>query len=79
MALTIIGLVAGGIVLALLGAFGQGAGVVLAKEGLDSIAAMPATLLRLAAGTAGLLLAAAAGSGLSRMRAALRDSGPLDC
>ena len=68
---------AGGIVLALLGAFGQGAGVVLAKEGLDSIAAMPATLLRLAAGTAGLLLAAAAGSGLSRMRAALTDSGPM--
>ena len=67
----------GGIVLALLGAFGQGAGVVLAKEGLDSIGALPATLLRLAAGTAGLLLAATAGSGLSRMRAALRDGAPM--
>jgi drug/metabolite transporter (DMT)-like permease len=66
-----------GIVLALLGAFGQGAGVVLAKEGLDSIAAMPATLLRLAAGTAGLLLAASPGSGLSRMYAALKDRAPM--
>jgi drug/metabolite transporter (DMT)-like permease len=48
--------VAAGIALALLGAFGQGAGVVVAKEGLDTIGAMPATLLRLAAGTAGLLI-----------------------
>ena len=71
------GVAIGGIVLALLGAFGQGAGVVLAKEGLDAINAMPATLLRLAAGTAGLLLAAASGTGRSRIRVAFKDTGPM--
>jgi drug/metabolite transporter (DMT)-like permease len=48
---------AAGIALAVLGAVGQGAGVVLAKQGMDVIGAMPATLIRLAAGTVGLLLA----------------------
>jgi len=67
----------GGVVFALLGAFGQGAGVVLAKEGLDTLGAMPATLLRLVAGTMGLLLAAALGGGLSKMRTAFKDSGPM--
>lgn len=63
----------GGIALALLAAFGQGAGVVLAKEGLDTLGAMPATLLRLAAGTGGLLLAAAIGGNLDKMQRAFRD------
>jgi drug/metabolite transporter (DMT)-like permease len=62
-----------GIALALLGAFGQGAGVVLAKEGLDTIATMPATLLRLAAGTAGLLLAGVFNKRDHRLRDAFAD------
>ncbi|MEX1311733.1 MAG: DMT family transporter [Candidatus Sulfomarinibacteraceae bacterium] len=48
-----------GVLLALVGAFGQGAGVVLAKQGLASIDTVPATLARIAAGTAGLLIAGA--------------------
>jgi drug/metabolite transporter (DMT)-like permease len=68
------GVAAGGIALALLGALGQGAGVVLAKEGLGVIGAVPATLLRLAAGTAGLLLAAAVTTGgLANLGRSLRD------
>jgi len=62
-----------GVVLALLAAFGQGAGVVLAKEGLDTIGALPATLLRLAVGTGGLLVAAAVKGGFGRLERALRD------
>ncbi len=62
-----------GIILALLAAFGQGAGVVLAKEGLDTIGAMPATLLRLAAGTGGLLVAAAVRGGFGRLERAAGD------
>jgi drug/metabolite transporter (DMT)-like permease len=64
---------AGGIVLALVGAFGQGAGVVLAKQGLDNIATMPATLLRLGAGTVGLFAAGAFSNGVGRLRRALVD------
>lgn len=64
---------AGGITLALLGAFGQGAGVVLAKEGLATIGAVPATLLRLAIGTAGLLVAGAVTGHNRRLAAALAD------
>ena len=63
----------GGIAFALLAAFGQGAGVVLAKEGLDTLGAMPATLLRLAAGTVGLLAAAFFSGTFGRLRAAFRD------
>jgi drug/metabolite transporter (DMT)-like permease len=63
----------GGIVFALLAAFGQGAGVVLAKEGLDTLGAMPATLLRLTAGTVGLLAAAALRGGFDRLRNAFHD------
>jgi drug/metabolite transporter (DMT)-like permease len=62
-----------GVVLALLGAFGQGAGVVLAKEGLDTIGTVPATFLRLAAGTVGLLLAGIATGHNRRLGAALVD------
>jgi len=63
----------GGIALALLAALGQGAGVVLAKEGLDTLGATPATLLRLAAGTGGLLMAAVISRGLGKIRGAFRD------
>jgi drug/metabolite transporter (DMT)-like permease len=62
-----------GIAFALLGAFGQGAGVVLAKEGLGAIGFMPATLLRLTAGTAGLLLAGVLIKGTVRLRIAITD------
>jgi drug/metabolite transporter (DMT)-like permease len=65
--------VLGGIAFALLAAFGQGAGIVLAKEGLDTLGAMPATLLRLAAGTVGLLAAAFLSGTHGRLRAAFRD------
>lgn len=67
----------GGIVFALLAAFGQGAGVVLAKEGLETLGAMPATLLRLAAGTAGLLTAAALGGGFGRLQDAIVSGRPM--
>jgi drug/metabolite transporter (DMT)-like permease len=48
-----------GLLLGLLAAFGQGAGVVLAKQGLDLLPVLPATLVRLGAASAGLLLVAA--------------------
>ncbi len=63
----------GGIAFALFAAVGQGAGVVLAKEGLDTLGAMPATLLRLASGTAGLLAAAALRGGFDRLRNTFHD------
>lgn len=62
-----------GIALALFGALGQGAGVVLAKEGLGTIGAMPATLLRLAVGTAGMLLAGVFSNGIGRLKDAFAD------
>jgi drug/metabolite transporter (DMT)-like permease len=71
------GIVSWGVALALLAAFCQGAGVVLAKEGLGAIGSMPATLLRLAAGTAGLLAAATFVGGLGRLGRALRDTDPM--
>jgi drug/metabolite transporter (DMT)-like permease len=66
-----------GIALALLAALCQGAGVVLAKEGLDTLGAMPATLLRLAAGTAGLLVATAIGGGFGKLNNVFRDGRPM--
>lgn len=66
-----------GIAFALLAAFGQGAGVVLAKAGLDTLGAMPATLLRLAAGTAGLLAAAALRGGFGRLQDAFQLGPPM--
>ena len=68
---------AAGIVFALLAALGQGFGVVIAKAGMGTIGVMPATLLRLAAGLAGLLLAAAATGRLGKIRTALTDRGPM--
>ncbi len=67
----------GGVAMALLAALGQGAGVVLAKEGLDILGAMPATLLRLAAGTAGLLAAAALSGSFGRLRDAVKSGPPM--
>jgi drug/metabolite transporter (DMT)-like permease len=68
---------AAGVVFALLAALGQGAAVVLAKEGLDTMAAMPATLLRLAAGASGLVVVAAFGGWLSSLGNALQDREPM--
>ena len=45
-----------GIALAVGAAAGQGAGIVLAKEGMTTVSAMPAAVLRLAAATFGLAL-----------------------
>ncbi|HSN55035.1 MAG TPA: EamA family transporter, partial [Candidatus Sulfomarinibacteraceae bacterium] len=56
-----------------LAAFGQGAGVVLAKAGLAPLAVLPATLVRLAAGAAGLVAVAALGGRLGTLTAAARD------
>ena len=66
-------LAVGGVLFALLGALGQGAGVVLAKEGLDTLGSMPATLLRLVAGTVGLFIAGVFDSGTTRLRRAVAD------
>jgi len=45
-----------GLAFGVLAAFGQGAGIALAKPALGSLPVLPATLLRLAVGTAGLAL-----------------------
>jgi drug/metabolite transporter (DMT)-like permease len=52
-----------------LAAFGQGTGVVLAKEGMKEIPFLPASFLRLLAAAAGLVLLSAAGPSL---RSAIR-------
>jgi drug/metabolite transporter (DMT)-like permease len=49
------GSAAGGIALAVLAAFGQGSGVVLAKAGMDTLPVVPASFLRLAAAALGLI------------------------
>jgi len=54
------GWAAAGVALGILAAFGQGAGVTLAKWGLDEVGVLQGTLVRLAAGTLGLLVVAAA-------------------
>jgi drug/metabolite transporter (DMT)-like permease len=64
-----------GVVLALLAALGQGTGVVLAKQGMDGIGAIPATLMRLAAGSVGLVAVGGLSGRLSRLGPALRDRG----
>jgi len=66
-------LVARGLGLAVLAAFGQGIGVVIAKEGMAAVPVLPATLVRLAAASVGLLLVAAISSGFAPLRGALRD------
>jgi len=68
---------ASGIVFALLAALGQGFGVVIAKAGMGTIGVMSATLLRLAAGLAGLLLAAAATGRLTKIKEAVTDREPM--
>ncbi len=62
-----------GLAFGVLAAFGQGAGVALAKPALDVLAVLPATLLRLAVGTAGLAIVGARAGLVRRTAAALVD------
>jgi len=64
---------AAGVCFAILAAFGQGAGVVVAKSGLDSLAVLPSTLIRLAAGAAGLLVVESLRGTLGRVVDAATD------
>ncbi|MEJ2188021.1 MAG: DMT family transporter [Acidobacteriota bacterium] len=66
-----------GLALGVLAAFGQGTGVVIAKEGMTAIAVLPATLARLAAGSAGLLVVAALSSRLPSFVGAVVDPSTL--
>ncbi len=65
------------IALGLLAAFGQGAGVVIAKAGMDDIGIMAATLVRLSAAAAGLVVVAALGGRLASLPPALRHPSTL--
>lgn len=60
-----------GLFLGTISALGQGSGVVLAKEGLARIPVLHATLVRLAAASAGLLLVTAARGNLPELARAL--------
>jgi drug/metabolite transporter (DMT)-like permease len=66
-----------GIAFALLAALGQGGGVVLAKSGMDELGFLPASFLRLAAASLGLLLVGASVGGLGRLGPLLRDRSTL--
>ena len=62
-----------GVVFGILGAFGQGAGVTLAKWGLTETTVLQGTLVRLTAATVGLLLVGALRGQLPALSRALRD------
>lgn len=62
-----------GVLLALGGAVGQGAGLVLSKLGMAGYPALPATQIRILAGTAGYLLLFTGLGWWPRVRPALRD------
>ncbi|MGD8440580.1 MAG: DMT family transporter [Holophagae bacterium] len=66
-----------GLALGLLAAFGQGAGVVIAKAGMEDIAILPATLVRLGAAAAGLLVVAALGGRLTGLGRVVRHPSTL--
>ncbi len=66
-----------GIVFGVLSAFGQGAGVVVAKTGMATLPILPSTLLRLAVGALGLLAVGTATGTLHRAAAAVREPGEL--
>jgi len=66
-----------GVAIGLLAAFGQGAGVVIAKVGMESVPVLPATFVRLGAGAIGLVVIALATNGLARATQAFRDRGTL--
>jgi len=62
-----------GVVMAVVAAFGQGSGVVLAKAGMAHLSPLPAAFLRLTAAAVGLLMVGAFDGGASRARRALKD------
>lgn len=62
-----------GVAFGLLGAFGQGAGVVIAKIGMEGVAVFPATFVRLGAGALGLITVAAVSGGSARIVRAFQD------
>jgi drug/metabolite transporter (DMT)-like permease len=62
-----------GLAFGVLAAFGQGAGVALAKPALDVLAVLPATLLRLAVGSAGLAIVGIRSGLVRRTVTALAD------
>ena len=62
-----------GILLGVLAAAGQGAGVTIAKMGMDTVPVLPATFLRLGVGAAGLVVIALAIGGLGRSVRAWSD------
>jgi drug/metabolite transporter (DMT)-like permease len=64
--------VSAGIALATLSALGQGSGVVLAKAGMATVSALPATLFRLAVACAGLMVVLGT-SGIATITAIVRD------
>jgi len=66
-----------GLALGVLAAFGQGTGVVIAKQGMTAIPVLPATLVRLAAGSAGLLVVAALSGRLASLAGAVVDASTL--
>lgn len=66
-----------GLALGLLAAFGQGAGVVIAKAGMEDIGVLAATLVRLGTATVGLGVVAAVGGRLARLGTAVRHPSTL--
>ena len=62
-----------GIAFGVLAAFGQGAGIALAKPALDVLPVLPATLLRLAVGSAGLAVVGLRSGVVRRTAAAFAD------
>lgn len=57
----------GGVALGVLAAMGQGGGVVLAKAGMEQIPILPASFLRLATATVGMVLISTSGANLKRL------------
>jgi drug/metabolite transporter (DMT)-like permease len=56
-----------GVMLGVVAALGQGAGVVMAKEGMNEVAVVPASFVRLAAAAVGLVLLAATPARVARL------------
>jgi drug/metabolite transporter (DMT)-like permease len=67
------GVAVAGVLLGLLGALGQGSGVVFAKQGMSAIPVLPATLFRLAAATIGLIVVVRVMNGSSAVMAWTRE------
>ncbi|MCD4748396.1 MAG: DMT family transporter [Thermoanaerobaculales bacterium] len=66
-----------GVIIGLVAALGQGAGVVIAKAGMATVPVLPATFVRLGVGALGLIFIALATSGLGRTIQACSDRSSL--